>query len=259
MRFASLGSGSEGNALLISAGSGQSQTLVMVDCGFGLKESLRRLARLGVAPSQLNGIVVTHEHSDHVGGVFRLARECRVPVWLSHGTFEAAPRDEMAGIDLRICRDSEAFEVGALQIIPYTVPHDAREPLQYVASDGQRRLGVLTDIGQSTPHVVAALSACDALLLEFNHDREMLAQSAYPAWLKGRISGPLGHLSNEQAAELLAAIDRCKLRTLVAAHLSQKNNAPSLVAEAIGRVIDGEGIEVLIADQAQGFDWIAAD
>lgn len=102
------------------------------------------------------------------------------------------------------------------------MPHDAREPLQYVASDGVRKLGVLTDIGQTTPHVTAALSGCDALLLEFNHDSEMLANSAYPPFLKLRIAGPLGHLSNEHSAQLLAALDRSKLKRLVAAHLSKK-------------------------------------
>ncbi len=257
MKFASLGSGSEGNSLLISSGAGSHHTHLMLDCGFGLKEAGRRLARLGVEPQQLSGIVVTHEHSDHIGGVFKLARRHALPVWLTHGTFEGASRDEMAGVDIRICRDGEALAIGELEITPYTVPHDAREPVQYLASDGRCKLGVLTDVGQATPHLLTALSACDALLLEFNHDSEMLARSAYPAWLRSRIAGPLGHLSNKASADLLAALDKSRLRTLVAAHLSQKNNTPQLAMEAINSVISGQGIEVVVAAQDQGFGWIA--
>ncbi len=256
MRFASLGSGSEGNSLLIAAASGTTQTRVMVDCGFGLKEAQRRLARLELTPADLAGIVVTHEHSDHIGGVFKLARRYHLPVWLSHGTWEGASQDDALGVDIRLCRDGEAIAIGDLELTPYTVPHDAREPLQYLASDGRRKLGVLTDVGQSTPHLVTALGGCDALLLEFNHDSEMLARSAYPAWLKTRIAGPLGHLSNAHSAELLASLDTSQLRKLVAAHLSGKNNTPALVQTAIDRVIGGQGIEVVIAQQDEGFCWL---
>ena len=259
MKFASLGSGSEGNSLLISAASGTTTTHLMLDCGFGLKEAERRLARAGVAPQDLQGILVTHEHSDHVGGVFKLARRHQLPVWLSHGTWEGSPRDDMVGVDIRICRDGEAFAVGDLQVTPYTVPHDAREPLQFVASDGRSKLGVLTDVGQTTPHLVAALAGCDALLLEFNHDSEMLAQSAYPSWLKARIAGPLGHLSNAHSAALLASLDRSKLRRLVAAHLSKKNNTDALALAAIAGVIGGDGVEVVVAAQDEGFDWLPCD
>lgn len=253
MRFASLGSGSEGNALLISAASGATNTHLMLDCGFVTREVERRIARFDIDPSRLAGILVTHEHSDHVGGVFRLARRYRVPVWLSHGTW-AAVQGDASGVDVRFCRDAETFSVGDLQITPYTVPHDAREPLQYVATDGRSKLGVLTDIGRVTPHVIASLAACDALLLEFNHDSEMLAKSAYPASLKSRIAGPLGHLSNAHAADLLDAIDKSRLKKLVAAHLSKKNNTPELVNMAIDRVIRRE-VEVQIACQDQGFEW----
>ena len=254
MKFASLGSGSEGNALLISASSGTTTTHLMLDCGFVMREAERRLARLEIAPAHLSGILVTHEHSDHIGGVYRLARRHQVPVWLSHGTWQATQADA-EGVDIRLCRDSETFSVGDLEIRPYTVPHDAREPLQYVASDGRKKLGVLTDIGQSTSHVVASLAACDALLLEFNHDSQMLSQSAYPAWLKSRIAGPLGHLSNEHSAALLSALDRSKLRHLVAAHLSKKNNTPELASAAIAGVVGAE-VEVTIAGQEQGFGWL---
>lgn len=254
MRFASLGSGSEGNALLIGAAAGTTQTHLMLDCGFVTREVERRIARFDIDPSSLAGILVTHEHSDHVGGVFRLARRYGLPVWLSHGSFEAV-RHDATDVEVRICCDGEPFTVGDIEVTPYTVPHDAREPLQYVVTDGSSKLGVLTDIGRSTPHVVASLAACDALLLEFNHDSEMLARSSYPASLKSRISGPLGHLSNAHAAELLGALDKSRLKKLVAAHLSKKNNTPELVSSAIDAVV-GRDLEVEIASQEQGFGWI---
>lgn len=255
MRFASLGSGSEGNSLLISSSSGTTSTCVMLDCGFGLREAERRLARLDVVPKHLTGIVVTHEHSDHIGGVFKLARRHAIPVWLTHGTFEGAQRDDALGVDLRICRDGESLVIGDVELTPFTVPHDAREPVQYVASDGRRKLGVLTDVGHSTPHVKAALDGCDALLLEFNHDSEMLANSVYPPWLKSRIAGPLGHLSNAAAAAILEALDKSRLRTLVAAHLSQKNNDPGRVRHAIADVLGEQAVDLTIAAQDEGFGW----
>jgi phosphoribosyl 1,2-cyclic phosphodiesterase len=256
LRFASLGSGSEGNALLISAASGaQAASTVMLDCGFPVKETERRLARLALAPGDLDGIIVTHEHSDHVGGVFKLARRYDIPVWLSYGTWRAVERDT-SGVALNICRDGEQFAIGGLQLIPYTVPHDAREPLQYLASDGQVRLGVLTDAGQSTPHLVRNLSGCDALMLECNHDQRMLAESSYPYSLKQRIGGAYGHLSNRTSGEILAAIDRARLKMVVGAHLSRQNNTPDLARSALSEALGSHPAEVRIACQDEGFDWI---
>jgi len=254
LRFASLGSGSEGNALMISGGSGVARTSVMLDCGFGIRETERRLARLGMLPGELNGIVVTHEHSDHVGGVFKFARRHRVPVWLSYGTWQAVQRD-CHDVTINICRDGDALEIGDLELTPYTVPHDAREPVQYVINDGTARLGVLTDAGQSTPHLVQALGGCDALVLECNHDREMLANSPYPWSLKKRIGGAYGHLSNDTAADILAALDRSRLQRVVGAHLSQQNNTPELARQALERVLVGGGPDIMIACQAEGFGW----
>ncbi|MFC6521155.1 MBL fold metallo-hydrolase [Undibacterium arcticum] len=227
----------------------------MLDCGFGIRETEHRLARLGLAATALSGIIVTHEHQDHVGGVFKFARRHHIPVWLSFGTYQAV-RADCKGVTIHFCRDGDRLAIGDLQLSPFTVPHDAREPIQYLATDGQFKLGVLTDAGQSTPHLVRALGGCDALMLECNHDRQMLAESAYPASLKQRIGGAYGHLSNEASAQILAALDQSRLRKVVGAHLSSKNNTEALAREALHSALNLDRTEVMIACQTEGFDWI---
>lgn len=227
----------------------------MLDCGFGIRETERRLARIGLAPQDLTGIVVTHEHQDHVGGVFKLARRYGIPVWLSFGTCQAVG-DARSGVAWHLCRDGETIMIGSLELTPYTVPHDAREPVQYVFSNGRSRLGVLTDAGQSTPHLVQALAACDALVIECNHDRDMLANSTYPASLRTRIGGAYGHLSNDTAAEILLALDKSRLKTVIGAHLSRQNNTSELALAALLRAVDSPTIDVTVACQDEGFGWV---
>ena len=227
----------------------------MLDCGFSIRETERRLARLDVAAPDLAAIVVTHEHQDHVGGVFKLARRHRIPVWLSYGTYQAV-LDQCDGVTLHFCRDGDRMAIGDLELAPYTVPHDAREPLQYVASDGRAKFGVLTDAGQSTPHLIQALGACDALMLECNHDRKMLADSVYPPSLKQRIGGAYGHLSNQAAAEILAAVNQTRLKAVIGAHLSRQNNTPELARTALRGALGAASTDVAIACQEQGFDWV---
>ncbi|MDE1183953.1 MBL fold metallo-hydrolase [Paraburkholderia sp.] len=256
MRFASLGSGSEGNSLLVEAQSGATTTRVLLDCGFSAKEVERRLARLGAAPDGLTAILITHEHSDHIGGALTLARKWSIPLYMSWGTARAVGADE-ADVELNVLWGDEAVAIGDLSVLPYTVPHDAREPLQYVLSDGAQRLGVLTDVGTSTPHISQVLSGCDALILECNHDVQMLQTSRYPPSLKARIGGNHGHLNNDAAAEILASLDRSKLRHLVAAHLSQQNNSPELAQAAVAAVLGAAPTEVVVATQETGFDWLS--
>jgi len=255
LKFASLGSGSEGNALLISTASGTTRTTVMLDCGFAIRETERRLGRLGMMPQDITGIVVTHEHQDHVGGVFKFARRHRIPVWLTFGTWQAVRKD-CDSVALHFCRDGERLTIGDLELVPYTVPHDAREPVQYVAHDGHSRLGVLTDAGQSTPHLIKALAGCDALMLECNHDREMLAKSAYPPSLRQRIGGAYGHLSNDTTAAILGALDKSRLKTVVGAHLSQQNNTPELARATLCGALNAHSADIMIACQEDGFDWV---
>jgi phosphoribosyl 1,2-cyclic phosphodiesterase len=249
MRFASLGSGSRGNATLVEQGD----TLLMVDCGFSCVEVERRLQRLGRTADQLTAILVTHEHADHIGGVARLARRYQLPVWMTAGT-AAMHRDGELPQQHRF-NGHESFTIGELEIHPFPVPHDAREPCQFVFTDGARRLGILTDAGSITEHMVRSLEGCDALLLECNHDPRMLATGPYSPRLKARVGGHLGHLSNQQAAGLLQRLDCHRLQHLVAAHLSDKNNTPELARQALHAVTGGGDDGLCIADQEQGFGW----
>ncbi len=251
MKFASLGSGSEGNALLVAVG----RTLVLMDCGFSMPDALSRLARLNVPAEQLSGIVVTHEHGDHINGVARLARKFDLPVWLTHGTLRSQ-HQAFSGIHtLHEIDPHRAFAIGDIEIIPYPVPHDAAEPVQFVFNDGARRLGVLTDAGCSTAHIEQTLSGCHALVLECNHDAEMLMNGDYPYSLKQRIGGRFGHLNNQDAAGILSRMDTSRLQHLIAAHLSRKNNTAELAVQALSCILNCETSWVEVATQKEGFSW----
>jgi phosphoribosyl 1,2-cyclic phosphodiesterase len=249
VRFAALGSGSRGNAWLIEHGA----TVLLVDCGFSLAETARRMQRLGLAPERLAGVLLTHEHGDHAGGIGPLARRHGVPIWMTHGTREALADDDVP--DLRLFDTETPFAVGDLEVTPFAVPHDAREPAQFVVGDGRVRLGLLTDLGSTTAHVERSLAGCDALVLEANHDRKLLAGGPYPPRVKRRIAGRHGHLCNEDAAALLDRLDTGRLQHVVAAHLSAENNDPGRVQALFAEVLGCTPGEVPVADQATGLDW----
>lgn len=251
MRFTSLGSGSEGNALIVQVG----ESVVMMDCGFGLAATGIRLAHAGLVPEDIDAILVTHEHSDHIGGVARFARKYNTPVWLTHGTAKVFSPGSLPSVLLNFVDPHEVFSVGDVEVTPYFVPHDAFEPVQYVFSDGNARLGVLTDTGSITEHIKNTLSGCDALVLECNHDLTMLMNGPYPASLKKRVSGKFGHLDNLTAASLLAGIDCSRLKHIFAAHLSQRNNLPTLASAALAGALGCGTDWIGIAEQEKGFDW----
>jgi phosphoribosyl 1,2-cyclic phosphodiesterase len=253
MRFASLGSGSKGNCLVVEADG----TRVLLDCGLAPRETGRRLARLGLAPGELNAILVTHEHDDHAGQACVFAAQHGLPVYLTWGTraaLEEAGRTR-DGAELRVIDGRSALALDGLEVRPFTVPHDAREPVQFVMSDGGSRLGVLTDIGTSTPHVEAMLARCEALVLECNHELGLLWGGGYPKWLKERIAGPFGHLDNGAAERLLGALERGRLQHVVCAHLSAQNNRPELARAALARALGCGPDWVGVATQDEGFGW----
>ena len=250
MRFASLGSGSKGNSTVVESDT----ACVMVDCGFGLRNACTRLERIGKSPEDLTAIIVTHEHSDHWKGIGALSAKYNIPVYLSAGSLKA--KEIQSGEALFNCIDSHKdFYVGDVCIKPVPVPHDAREPIQYILSNGKVQLGILTDLGHFTPHVVSSYSKCDALLLECNYDEDMLLDGPYPRFLKDRVSGMYGHLSNRQAADLLLALDLSRLKTLVIGHISAKNNDVSRIKAAI-EPLCGEDIVLSFADQESGSPWM---
>jgi phosphoribosyl 1,2-cyclic phosphodiesterase len=250
MRFASLGSGSRGNATLLEAGD----TRLLVDCGYALRELEQRLGALGLCADALTAILVTHEHTDHVRGVGALARRHGIPVWASSGTARAAAFGDLPSLR-PFASHGGAFRIGEIDVEPFAVPHDAREPCQFVFTAANRRLGVLTDTGRITPHIVASLRGVDALVLECNHDSEMLARGPYPPALRARVGGPLGHLSNAQAASLLQHIDHARLSHLVAGHLSEKNNRPALAAAALLAASPGLESRLSILGQDSVSGW----
>ena len=253
MRFASLASGSSGNCLVAEAGG----SVVMLDCGLALTDTERRLGRAGLEPSQVRGILVTHEHSDHACGVFDFAAAHRVTVYITHGTLTAlkAEGKVIEGVPLQLVNGRQSFFVDGMMVLPFTVPHDAREPVQYVLSDGAAKLGVITDVGKPTPHLQQMLSGLDALVLECNYDRDMLWAGAYPRWLKERIAGAFGHLDNLDSEALLGGIDRTRLKHVIGAHLSKQNNKPALARAALARAMGCEEEWIGIAGQDDGFDW----
>lgn len=249
MRIASLGSGSDGNGTLLAWGG----ELFLIDCGFGPRAACARLARCGVGAGDIAAILVTHEHSDHASGVSALARRFGTPVWGSHGTLRAMP--QLPAQLARPFNSGETIARGDLSIDTVTVPHDAREPTQFVFRQGGVRVGLLTDAGCATPHIVERFQGCAALFLESNHDRGMLLRGDYPLRLKRRIASDHGHLSNEQAADLLAQTMHNGLKQVIVGHISHRNNSQERVAAAFAPF--GAQLQTLrFATQEEGLGWM---
>jgi phosphoribosyl 1,2-cyclic phosphodiesterase len=248
VRFAVLGSGSRGNGTLIAS----NDTYVLVDCGFSLRETERRLARLGIGAEQLSAVLVTHEHADHVHGVGLLSRRYNLPVYMSSGTLRGM-RKPVDATGVVAC--GQQLDIGDLRIDVVSVSHDALEPTQFVFSDGRRRFGVLTDLGSYCPRILESYQGLDALMIESNHCRDMLARGHYPVFLKQRVGGNVGHLNNHQAASLVSELGWQDLQHLVLAHLSSKNNLPHLARQCFVDTLGCDPDWLQLADQDSGLDW----
>jgi phosphoribosyl 1,2-cyclic phosphodiesterase len=262
VRLASLGSGSEGNCWLFECGHGDKPSRIMVDCGFAVKETVSRLARIGLNAADIDAIVVTHEHGDHISGVFKFSRKFGTPVFLTHGTWRSALRSGLT--DQRYLKSGcvilieshTSFQIEGLILHPFPVPHDAAEPIQLLIESKTGFItGMLTDCGCLTPHLLDMLNRAQAVILESNHCTEMLANSSYPQSLKRRVGGDYGHLSNQVACKILNQLDSGNLRFAVAAHLSQTTNCPKIVQRMWQEVLEPKGVKFEIACQVEGFAW----
>jgi phosphoribosyl 1,2-cyclic phosphodiesterase len=251
VRIASLGSGSRGNGTLIEDGD----TRLLVDLGFSIKDTTARLHRLGCMPQDVSAVLVTHEHADHISGVIAFAEKFAIPVYMSAGTYYSR-RDKLNSEVVRFS-SHRTFSIGSLNVEPVPVPHDAREPCQFVFSAGGHRVGLLTDIGHITPHVVDRYHQLDVLMLECNYDPNMLSSGPYPFKLKQRVAGSYGHLSNLQAAELVSGMDCSALGHVVVSHISEKNNLPELAMSAVNEALGHWHGDLLLSDQDCGFDWLS--
>ncbi len=232
--FQVLASGSKGNATLICS----ERTRILVDAGLSAKELSRRLDQTPVKPNQLDGLILSHEHQDHVRGCGTLSRRYGFPVFLSRGTLENLPSQVGTLPHRQIFQSGNGFTIGDLLIHPFSISHDAREPAGFVVEHNGCRLGICTDLGVATELVKTRLSGCHGLVLEANHDMQLLVEGPYPWELKQRIRSRHGHLSNEDSFALLEILHHVHLRAVVFAHLSEVNNNPQLVADSIRSLQD---------------------
>jgi phosphoribosyl 1,2-cyclic phosphodiesterase len=250
MRIASLGSGSKGNATLVNV----KDEYYLIDCGFGLKEVESRLASKGVRPEALSGIFVTHEHGDHLKGAPMLANRYKIPVWATHGTSRYFKRDVPTA---RVINPQTRIQLGSVEIEPITVPHDSAEPCQFIFRHNGLSFGILTDLGSLTSRIVESYNDCHLLMLECNHDPELLQKGPYPPSLKRRVGGNYGHLSNMQAAELVRRINKTQLQTILVSHISEQNNDTALAIAALEAELEGQKTNIELLTQHDGCDWVS--
>ena len=224
MEVCVLGSGSSGNSIYVRKG----QTRVLIDAGLVGKRIGERLVSISVDPSELQAIVVTHEHTDHIKGVGVLARRFGVPIWMTEGTFNSGKKWFRGHERIHLFGNDENFNVGDLSFQPFALSHDAADPVNFLVREGDQVLGIATDMGTVTHLVYERLKIADLVVIEANYDRDLLMNGPYPWNLKRRISGSRGHLSNDRAAETLCRLAQDGLEHAILAHLSDKNNQPHL-------------------------------
>ncbi|MDR1397296.1 MAG: MBL fold metallo-hydrolase [Desulfarculales bacterium] len=223
MRFCVLASGSHGNATYVEDTDGA----LLIDCGITARQCMQRMQERNIDPATIKGIIITHEHNDHIKGLPLLAARLKIPVLTSPKTW--------AKLNLKAefisLRSELEIEFAGFKLRPFNITHDACDPLALVLASGKQQLGYCTDLGEITSSVYDNLKNCSGVIIESNHQPALLARGPYPAWLKSRVASPQGHLSNQEAMDLLESICTSNLQTVVAAHLSQVNNSPALLRD----------------------------
>lgn len=261
MKVHVLASGSSGNSVLVET----PETLLLVDCGLSGAEAVRRMGAAGCSPEDISAIVVSHEHTDHIQGVGVMARRFGLPVYLTPGTLEGCNGQLRGGVRTRSMEAGEEFQVGEIRVRPFSVPHDAADPVGFTFSWGGVKAGLATDIGFSTALVRQHLAGCALLVLESNHDPELLRESSYPWDVKRRIRGRRGHLSNAESGQLLERVLHAGLEEVVLAHLSEQNNRPELALQTARRALEsrrmsaGTSLSVAARDSITTIGAKAAD
>lgn len=235
LRVCVLASGSSGNCTYIAS----PRSALLIDAGLSLRAIAARLGRIGVSLTGIDAVCVSHEHGDHVSGLGLLHRRYGMPLHASPGTMAALR--ERDGLSDQAFRTEPDFRVGDLAVRTFPVSHDSAEPMGFVVSDGTTSVGIATDLGKATPTVMEHLGRCSTVILEANHDKEMLLASGRPRWLKERILGPWGHLSNEDSGAILAQIAGPDLRWAFLAHLSAECNTPGKARLATAVALDAAG------------------
>jgi phosphoribosyl 1,2-cyclic phosphodiesterase len=252
MRVVPLGSGSRGNATLVefaSAGALNGGTRILLDAGLSARELTQRLEQIDVSPASIEALLLSHEHADHTRGAERFSRKHGVRVMCSFRTLEAMDCSQSHFAEWIAVAAGRRTEIGGVTIEPFSVPHDAADPLGFVLTGDGLRFGMVTDLGHATTEVAERLRGCQVLMIESNHDDRMLAEGPYPWRLKQRVSGRLGHLSNREAAALLRETADGSCRAVVLAHLSEKNNTHELARRSALSALGGRGMapELLVA------------
>jgi phosphoribosyl 1,2-cyclic phosphodiesterase len=250
LRYVSLASGSRGNAALVESGA----TLLMLDCGLTRETVIERMAAVGREPRDLTAILVTHEHSDHATGVVPLATQYHLPVYATVGTAGASRLRHLSTLTTLSCH--RGLRIGGIDVEPFPVPHDAREPCQFVFRAGGRKLASVTDAGHVTRFMLERLEGCDGLALEANHDSELLQRGPYPASVKRRVASRYGHLDNAAACALLRETQHPGLQWIIALHLSEQNNSTGHVESALGAAWAGAAQRFHLASQHAPSPWL---
>lgn len=242
MNIFSLKSGSRGNAALLYS----DKTKILIDCGSSGKALTAALSGLDITPDELNGIVVTHEHTDHISGIGVMMRRYGLPVWANHATWEAMSPSigNVPDTLIRTFHTGDSFEIGDIGVSPFSIPHDAADPVGYCFESGGEKIAVATDIGELKKDLFTAIRGSKTVLLEANHDVNMLEIGSYPMSLKRRIRGKLGHLSNDDAGKAAEFLVNLGTENILLGHLSEENNYPELALQTVACALSCAGIKI---------------